>query len=86
MYIQPCCIEKEIPQLMRKQPFSFFQSNGDWTVQDLLKAVGSLVPHAVCLLAIPEADVFLLRTLRTYLSKGWLRALVLVTPPRKANW
>ena len=79
MYIQPCCIEKEIPQLMRKQPFSFFQSNGDWTVQDLLKAVGSLVPHAVCLLAIPEADVFLLRTLRTYLSKGWLRALVLVT-------
>lgn len=79
MYIQPCCIEKEIPQMMRKQPFSFFQSNGDWTVQDLLKAVGSLVPHAVCLLAIPEADVFLLRTLRTYLSKGWLRALVLVT-------
>lgn len=79
MYIQPCCIEKELPELMRKQPFSFFQSNGDWTVQDLMKSVGQLVPHAVCLLALPEADVFLLRTLRTYLSKGWLRALVLVT-------
>lgn len=79
MYIQPCCIEKELPELMRKQPFSFFQSNGDWTVRDLLKSVGQLVPHAVCLLAIPEADVFLLRTLRTYLTKGWLRGLVLVT-------
>ena len=79
MYIQPCCIEKELPELLKKQPFSFFQSNGDWTVQDLMKAVSSLVPTSVCLLALPQVDVFLLRTLRTYLSKGWYRALVLVT-------
>ena len=79
MYIQPCCIEKELPELLRKQPFCFFQSNGDWTVRDLMKAVSEMVPHAMCLMAIPEVDVYLLRTLRTYLSKGWYRGLVLVT-------
>lgn len=79
MYIQPCCIEKEIPQLLKQDPFCFFQSNGDWTVRDLMKAVSEMVPHAVCLMALPEVDVYLLRTLRTYLSKGWYRGLVLVT-------
>ena len=79
MYIQPCCIEKELPQLLKQHPFCFFQSNGDWTTQDLMKAVSCLVNHAVVLLAIPEVDVYLLRTLRTYLSKGWYRGLVLVT-------
>ena len=79
MYIQPCCIEKELPQLLKQHPFCFFQSNGDWTVRDLMKAVSEMVPHAVCLMALPEVDVYLLRTLRTYLSKGWYRGLVLVT-------
>lgn len=85
MYIQPCCIEKELPELMRKQPFAFFQSNGDWATADLMKAVSCMVPHALCLLAMPEIDVFLLRTLRTYLSKGWYRGLVLVTAEPQAE-
>lgn len=79
MYIQPCCIEKELPELLRKQPFCFFQSNGDWTTTDLMKAVSCLVPHSVAMLAIPSVDVYLLRTIRTYLAKGWYRGLVLVT-------
>lgn len=85
MYIQPCCIEKELPELLRKQPYSFFQSNGDWTATDLMKAVSCMVPHAVCLLAMPEVDVFLLRTLKTYLAKGWYRGLVLVTAEPQAE-
>ena len=79
MYVQPCCIEKELPQLLRERPFTFFQSNGDWTVKDLMKAVAYLVPDATCLLSIPEVDVYLLRLLHMYLLKGWYRNMVLVT-------
>lgn len=79
MYIQPCCIDKELPALLRAQPHCFFQSNGDWVIDDLLKGIGSLVPSAVALIAMPEVDVYTLRLLRTYLSKDWFRAVVLIT-------
>ena len=79
MYIQPCCINRELPELMRATPFTFFQSNGDWVLKDLMAAVGFLVPECTCLIAIPEVDVFLLRVLNTYLMKGWYRSLVLLT-------
>lgn len=85
MYIQPCCIEKELPELLRKQPFAFFQSNGDWTTADLMKAVSCMVQNALCILSLPEVDVYLLRTLRTYLSKGWFRGLVLITAEPQAE-
>lgn len=85
MYIEPCCIDKELPEILKKQPFCFFQSNGDWTTASLMKAVSHLVPHAVALLSIPEVDVFLLRTLKTYLSQGWYRGLVLVTAEPQAE-
>lgn len=78
MYIQPCCINNELPPIAR-QPFAYFQSNGDWLLKDLMAAVGQLVPDAVCLITIPEVDVFTLRTLNTYLVKGWFKALLLVT-------
>lgn len=79
MYIEPCCIDRRLPELLEKEPFCFFQSNGDWTVTDLMKAVSWLAEGGVALLAVPDADVFLLRSLCTYLAKGWYRALVLVT-------
>lgn len=79
MYIQPCCIEKELPALLRQSPFAFFQSNGDWLATDLMKSVSCLVSGAVALIAIDEADVFLLRTLRTYLAKDWYRGVILCT-------
>ena len=85
MYIQPCCIEKELPQLLKQQSFCFFQSNGDWQVTDLMKSVSCLIPHSLILLAIPEVDVFLLRTIRTYLSKGWYRGFVLLTSSPQAE-
>lgn len=78
MYIQPCCIDKELPPIAR-QPFSFFQSNGDWTVDKLMSSVSQLVENAVCVLVIPEVDVFLLRTLNTYLAKDWYKSIILLT-------
>lgn len=85
MYIQPCCIDRELPALMRQSPFSFFQSNGDWLLADLLKGTGSLISNAVALIAMPETDIYTLRLLRTHLAKDWLRAVVLITGTPQAS-
>ncbi len=80
MYIQPCCIDRQLPEVLRKQKISFFQSMGDWTTQDLMKAVSCLVMEdCVAIMAIYKVDVYLLRTLRTYLAKGWYKGVVLLT-------
>lgn len=78
MYIQPCCVDKELPPIV-KQPFAFFQSNGDWDVSKLMSSVSYLIENPVCLMVIPEVNVFLLRTLNTYLEKDWYRSLCLLT-------
>jgi len=83
-YIEPCCIDKQLPPVL-KQPFAFFQSGGDWTVIDLMKAASYLVEKAVCVLVIPEVDVFLLRKLNTYLVKGWYEGVVLLTNTNQAD-
>lgn len=78
MYIEPCCIDKQLPPVVR-QPFAFFQSNGDWAVQKLMSAVSHMVPESVCILVIPSVDVSLLRVLNHYLSRGWYKAVMLLT-------
>lgn len=84
MYIQPCCINQELPPIAR-QPFSFFQSNGDWTVDKLMASVSQLVENAVCVMVIPEVNVFLLRTLNTYLAKDWYKSIILLTTSNQAE-
>ena len=80
MYIQPCCIDRQLPEVLRKQKISFFQSMGDWTTQDLMKAVSCLVmDDCVAIMAIYKVDAYLLRALRTYLAKGWYKGVVLLT-------
>ena len=79
MYIQPCCIHRELPQLMRGTARCYFQSNGDWTLQDLMKAISCLVPSCEAVVCMPVVDVYLLRTLRTYLAKGWYTGVTLLT-------
>lgn len=79
MYIEPCCMSRQLPALLKKQSYSFFQSNGDWTTSELIKAVTYLVKDPVALLAMQETDVFLLRELNRFLQKKWWKSLVLVT-------
>lgn len=83
-YIEPCCIDKQLPPVL-KQPFAFFQSGGDWTVAELMKAASFLVEKAVCVLVIPEVDVFLLRKLNTFLVKKWYEGVVLLTNTNQAD-
>lgn len=78
--IEPCCIDRQLPTLLRSNGvYHFFSSNGDWTFEKLMSAVSYMVSGGVMVLAIPEVDVFLLRTIRTYIVKGWYRGVILLT-------
>ena len=85
MYIDPCCMSRQLPALLKKQPYSFFQSNGDWTASELIKAVTYLVKEPVALLGMQDVDVFLLRELNRFLQKGWWKSVVLVTGENKLD-
>lgn len=79
MFIEPCCIAKELPPLLRKQPFTHFNSNGDWLLTDMMDAVAHLVPQADMTLMLPHTGTFLLRHLAVYFRQGWTRSLRLLT-------
>lgn len=82
MYIAPCCVDKDLPKVMKeaKSGFCFFQTNGDVTLEKLLGAVSRLAgDEHVIVLTVPEVDVMMLRTLAYYFRRGWTQALLLLT-------
>ena len=81
MYIEPCCIDKDLPALIRRSQggFCFFQTNGDCDLKKLLDSVSHMVGGHVLVLTVPEVDILMLRTLAYYFRRGWTRALLLLT-------
>lgn len=83
MWVQPCCIDNELPKLLReaKGGFCFFQTNGDCTLLKVLNAVSSMVGNNghVMVLTVGEVDVMMLRTLEQYLRREWSKAVLLLT-------
>lgn len=84
MYIEPCCIDKDLPALIRRSQggFCFFQTNGDCDLKKLLDSVSHMasgVGGHVLVLTVPEVDILILRTLAYYFRRGWTRALLLLT-------
>ena len=84
MYIEPCCIDKQLPALIRRSQggFCFFQTNGDCDLKKLLDSVSHMasgVGGHVLVLTLPEVDITMLRTLAYYFRRGWTRALLLLT-------
>ena len=84
MYIEPCCIDKQLPALIRRSQggFCFFQTNGDCDLKKLLDSVSHMASGGgghVLVLTIPEVDITMLRTLAYYFRRGWTRALLLLT-------
>lgn len=83
MWVQPCCIDNELPKLFReaKGGFCFFQTNGDCTLSKVLNAVSSMVGNNghVMVLTVSEVDVMMLRTLEQYLRREWSKAVLLLT-------
>lgn len=79
MFIEPCCIAKQLPPVLLQQEFSHFNSNGDWLLTDLMDAVAHLVPSSDMIVAVPQTDFLLLRHLEMYLKRGWIKSLRLLT-------
>lgn len=81
MYIEPCCAARQLPQeLKNSKGICFFQTSGDVLLEKLLDATASLAGDShTMLLAVPEADIALCRTLALYLRRQWTRAVLLIT-------
>ena len=82
MFLEPCCIENQLPQLLRRERgHALFQTNGDVTIEKLMQAAccmasGGFGEYWIC---IREVDVLLMRFLRHWMNRGWIRELHLLT-------
>lgn len=81
-YLEPCCIENQLPQLLRQERGSaLFQTNGDVTVEKLMQAACCLASGGFgeYWIVVREVDVVLMRTLAHWIDRGWIRRLNLLT-------
>ena len=80
MFIEPCCISRQLPPLLKEHHKVFFQTSGDCNVQKFMQAVSCLTEsHSVFFLAIPTIDAPLLRTIDYYLHREWYDGFILLT-------
>lgn len=81
LYMPPCCIDLKLPPLIKSGgDCTFFYSQGDWGLQKLWTAASLLVGGAAfTFLAVETLDVYAVRFIRTYLERGWIRAIAIVT-------
>ena len=81
-YLEPCCIEQQLPRAVKAGKGSaLFQTNGDVTIEKLMQAAccmasGGFGEYWIC---IREVDVVLMRFLRRWMQRGWIRELRLLT-------
>jgi len=81
-YIEPCCAEHQIPQLIRNSKgHALFQTNGDVTVEKLMQAACCMASGGFgeYWIVVREADIVLMRTLAHWIDRGWIRRLCLLT-------
>ncbi len=79
-FMEPCCISKQLPPLVRQYEFLPFQTSGDVTFEQLIKAVSSLAGNRLAVKVItPQIDTQMLRVLAWYGRRGWLKSLSVLT-------
>lgn len=79
-YIEPCCADRQMPQLLRGHKTAFFQTAGDVTVQKMMKAVSHMAGSEMEMVLVLQAvDIRLLRYIKQYFTKGWFTSLLLMT-------
>lgn len=81
-YLEPCCIENQLPQLLRQERGNaLFQTNGDVTIEKLMSAACCMANSGFgeYWIVVKEVDVVLMRFLRHWMNRGWIRELRLLT-------
>ena len=82
MFLEPCCIENQLPALLRRERGNaLFQTNGDVTIEKLMQAACCMASGGFgeYWIVVREADIVLMRTLAHWIDRGWIRRLCLLT-------
>ncbi len=79
-FMEPCCIGKTLPPLLRTYGTMPFQTNGDVTFEKMVKAVSSMAGNELEMtLSTPEVNVEILRILAWMGRRGWLKCAKILT-------
>ena len=83
MYIEPCCIDNQLPRLLRQSDghAAMFQTSGDVTLEHMLEALMPMVGDRprVLTLALPVVDDDVVALLQRYMRLEWVAHLNLIT-------
>ena len=83
MYIEPCCIDNQLPRLLRQSDghAAMFQTSGDVTLEHMLEALMPMVGDRprVLTLALPVLDDDVAALLQRYMHLEWVAHLNLIT-------
>ena len=84
MYIEPCCIDNQLPRLLRQSDghAAMFQTSGDVTLEHMIKALMPMVGDRprVLTLALPVVDDDVIALLQRYMRLEWVAHLNLILP------
>ena len=82
-FIEPCCADRQLPALLREsQPRAvLFQTAGDVTFDQLLKAVSSMAGNNILTmtLAVPEVTAKMQKTIDHYQQREWITTVNVLT-------
>ena len=83
MYVEPCCIDNQLPRLLRQSDghAAMFQTSGDVTLEHMIAALMPMVGDRprVLTLALPVLDDDVAALLQRYMHLEWVAHLNLIT-------
>lgn len=81
-FVEPCCVENVLPRMLRSSGgAAMFQTQGDVTMKGLMGALCCVAnagfgEYWIC---VKEVDITLMRFLKRWFDRGWIRRLHLLT-------
>lgn len=82
MFVEPCCVERQLPKLLREaNGIVMYQTSGDVTIKDFMKAVSSMAgPKELQMtLCIAELTEGILKSIGYYMKRRWVTEVRLLT-------
>lgn len=84
-YVEPCCVERQLPEILNNG-LCFFQTNGDVTLEKILSSVGYMAgDHPVLVFTAQDIELDFIKVLKHYFDRGWLDGAILVSSSAMAE-